>query len=89
MEELVFKDKGRHVRDFVVMRPLILTDGKARGDSGLRVGWEWGVDGGEERGEEKGPEIGYYVGRRDVGRWTFEKVICEGGWEGKCVYLTY
>ncbi|KUJ13251.1 uncharacterized protein LY89DRAFT_721301 [Mollisia scopiformis] len=89
MEEVVFQDKGKHVRDFVIMRPLILTDGKARGDGGLRVGWEWGIKGGDGRIQEKGPEIGYYISRKDVGIWTFEKVICQGGWEGKCVYLTY
>ncbi|PVH71526.1 hypothetical protein DL98DRAFT_471545 [Cadophora sp. DSE1049] len=89
MEELAFKDKGTHVRDFVIMRPLILTDGIAKGDGGLRVGWEWGVEGVEERLEEPGPEIGYTVSRRDVGTWIFEKAVCQGGWEGKCVYLTY
>ena len=89
MEELVFKDKGIHVRDFVIMRPLFLTDGKVRGDNSLRVGWEWGVEGGEERVKEQGPEIGYYVSRKDVGTWIFEKAICQDGWEGKCVYLTY
>lgn len=57
MEEVVLKDKGAHVRDFVIMRPPFLTDGEARGDSVLRVGWEWGAE--------------------------------RGGWEGKCVYLTY
>ena len=89
MEELIFADKGTHVRDFVVMRPLFLTDGKARGDEGLRLGWEWGVEGDATRVKEPGPEIGYYVSRRDVGTWTFEKAICQGGWDGRCVYLTY
>lgn len=89
MEELAFKDKGTHVRDFVIMRPLILTDGIARGEDGLRVGWEWGVEGDEGRLKEQGPEIGYYVSRKDVGTWIFEKAICQGGWDGKCVYLTY
>ncbi|KAK0099673.1 hypothetical protein ONS95_013434 [Cadophora gregata] len=89
MEELAFKDKGAHVRDFVIMRPLFLTDGIARGDGGLRVSWEWGVEGAEKRPNEPGPEIGYTVSRKDVGTWIFEKVICQGGWEGKCVYLTY
>ncbi len=88
MEAAVIGDKGTHVRDFVVMRPLILTDGKARGDAGLRVGWEWGVE-GDEKTSEPGPEVGYSVSRRDVGTWIYEKVIVQGGWEGKCVYLTY
>jgi hypothetical protein len=89
MEQLVFGDKGSHVRDFVVIRPPFLSNGKARGDDGLRVGWEWGVEGGEERVQEPGPEIGYYVSRRDVGTWTYEKAIVQGGWDGKCVNLTY
>lgn len=89
MEDLAFNDKGTHVRDFVIMRPLFLTDGIARGDDGLRVGWEWGVEGDENRLKEHGPEIGYSVSRKDVGTWVFEKAICQGGWEGKCVYLTY
>ncbi|KAH7393552.1 hypothetical protein BKA64DRAFT_755810 [Cadophora sp. MPI-SDFR-AT-0126] len=89
MEELALKDKGTHVRDFVIMRPLFLTDGMANGNSVLKMGWEWGVEGVEDRLEEPGPVIGYTVSRKDVGTWIFEKVICQGGWEGKCVYLTY
>lgn len=89
MEDVVLRDQGDHVRDFVIVRPLVLTDGEARGEKGLRMGWEWGVEGSEERELEKGPEIGYYVSRKDVGTWIFEKAVCEGGWEGKCVYLTY
>lgn len=89
MEELVFADKGAHFRDFVVLRPLILTDGEAKGDGGLRVGWEWGVKNEAAKTKEPGLEVGYSVSRRDVGNWTFEKVIVQGGWEGKCVYLTY
>ncbi|MCJ1404789.1 hypothetical protein MMC11_008015 [Xylographa trunciseda] len=89
MEEVVLRDKGAHVRDFVVIRPAILTDGKTRGDSGLRVGWEWGAERNDQAVKEPGPEVGYYVSRKDVGTWIFEKVIVQGGWEGKCVYLTY
>lgn len=89
VEELVFKDKGAHVRDFVIMRPPILTSGPAKGDGGLRVGWEWGIEGIEGRPEEPGPVVGYTVSRRDVGTWIFEKAICQDGWDGKCVWLTY
>jgi len=52
MEELVLTDNGAHVRDFVIMRPLFLTNGDVRGDKRLRVGWEWGVDGVEGRVKE-------------------------------------
>lgn len=89
MEEVVFTDKGKHVRDFVIMRPLFSTNGEVRGDDGLRVGWEWGIQGDKNRVLEPGPEIGYYVSRKDVGKWIFDKVAIEGGWEGRCVYLTY
>lgn len=89
MEELVFADRGAHVRDFVVLRPLVLTDGEAKGDNRLRVGWEWGVQNEGTKTKEPGPEVGYFVSRRDVGTWVFEKAILQGGWEGKCVYVTY
>lgn len=89
MEEVVLKDKGAHVRDFVIMRPPFLTDGEARGDSVLRVGWEWGAERNDQAVKEPGPEIGYYVSRKDIGAWIFQKVVVQGGWEGKCVYLTY
>jgi hypothetical protein len=89
MEALIFADQGVHVRDFVIIRPLVLTDGPTKGDDGLRVGWEWGIEREEGDIREPGPEIGYFVSRRDVGKWTFDKVIAQGGWEGKCVYLTY
>lgn len=89
MEEVVLKDKGAHVRDFVIMRPPFLTDGEARGDSVLRVGWEWGAERNDQAVKEPGPEIGYYVSRKDIGAWIFQKVVVQGGWEGKCVYLTF
>ncbi|KAM0347330.1 hypothetical protein ACHAPU_004849 [Fusarium lateritium] len=89
MENVIMEDKGRHIRDFVIMRPLVLTDGDAKGDGQLRVGWEWGITDGEDRAKEPGPEIGYTVSRKDVGKWTFDHVVAEGGWEGKCVYLAY
>lgn len=89
-EGLLRRDQGGHVRDCVVVRPTLLTDGVARGVAELRVGWEWV---GEERVRdgvvEVGPQLGWGVGRRDVGAFVFEKVVCEGGWEGRCVSLTY
>ncbi|KAF4467994.1 hypothetical protein FALBO_5135 [Fusarium albosuccineum] len=82
MEKVVMEDGGKHVRDFVIMRPLFLTDGAARGDDHLRVGWEWGIDRGEDEVKEPGPVIGYYISRKDVGEWTFNHVIAQGGREG-------
>lgn len=88
MEDLILQDNGRHVRDFVIMRPLILTDGEEKADGQLRVGWEWGVV-GQGRPDEPGPELGYLMSKADLGKWTFSHIVLEGGWEGKCVYLTY
>ena len=89
LETLVFADKGQHFDNFVIMRPLLLTDGAPKGEAGLRVGWEWGVESATHTEKEPGPAIGYTVSRKDVGIWTFENAIVRGGWEGKCVYLTY
>lgn len=91
MEKLMLADKGAHVSDVVIVRPSVLTDGVEKGVAAVRVGWEWGQDGepGEEREREAGPQIGWTVSRRDVGGWVFRKVIVEGGWEGRCVCITY
>lgn len=35
MEKLIFEDEGRHVRDFVVIRPPFLSDGQAKGIDSL------------------------------------------------------
>ncbi|KIL95652.1 hypothetical protein FAVG1_00390 [Fusarium avenaceum] len=76
MEDLILQDNGRHVRDFVIMRPLILTDGEAKADGQLQVGWEWGVVG------EKGPDepltnLGYLMSKADLGMWTFRHIVVE------------
>ncbi|KAH7032622.1 uncharacterized protein B0I36DRAFT_430049 [Microdochium trichocladiopsis] len=76
MEQLVMSDQGRHVQDFVIMRPLILTAGGA-----TEEGWEWGLsdagarDGQSLREREPGPVVGYFVSREDVGKFIFEKVV--------------
>ena len=89
MEDLILEDGGRHVRDFVLMRPVILTDRKVKSDGQLKVGWEWGVVSDEDNVKEPGPEIGYFISKEDLGKWVFDHVVMEGGWEGKCIYLTY
>lgn len=93
MEELVRGDRGEHVRGFVVVRPSLLTDGRPRELESVRAGWEWGVDvdGVQGNGGEKepGPQVGWYVARKDVGEWVFRKAVVEGGWERRCVSLTY
>ncbi|KAJ4376861.1 hypothetical protein N0V86_006297 [Didymella sp. IMI 355093] len=89
-EKLLMNDEGRHIRDCVVVRPTLLTDAKPTGVEKLRVGWVWkGVETEREGVREVGPQLGWRVGRKDVGAWVFEKVLEEGGWEGRCVSLTY
>jgi hypothetical protein len=85
MEEMLFEDNGANVRDFVILRPTLLMDYKPYGVQAVKAGWEWGV----KTAEEKGPQMGYTIGRQDVGQWAFENVIQQGGWEGKCVSLSY
>lgn len=89
-ENLLVNDGGRHIRDCVIVRPTLLTDAAASGVDKLRVGWEWKGEETEKAGvKEVGPQLGWTVGRKDVGGFVFEKVIKEGGWEGRCVSLTY
>ncbi|KAF2465715.1 uncharacterized protein BDR25DRAFT_294742 [Lindgomyces ingoldianus] len=87
-EQLLVNDKGANSRDFVIIRPTLLTDGAARGLGKVRVGWEWGVR-KETQEKELGPALGWTVGRTDVGEFIFREVVVKGGWEGKCVTLTY
>jgi hypothetical protein len=87
-EALALNDRGRHVRDCVIVRPTLLTDA-VMGIESVRAGWEWGALDIEGKEEGPGPALGWSVGRRDVGEWVFRKCIVEGGWEGRCVSLTY
>lgn len=90
MEELLFTAaRDQRIADFVIVRPTLLTDGAPKGTAKVRAGWEWGMQGMEGRQAQKGPELGWTIGRTDVGAWIFEEVIRNGGWEGKCVSLTY
>ncbi|KAF2127675.1 hypothetical protein P153DRAFT_368250 [Dothidotthia symphoricarpi CBS 119687] len=88
-EELLFADRGGHVRDFVIVRPTLLTDSEPKGAQSVKAGWEWGLDEARDGVKELGPMLGYSVGRKDVGEWIFKKCVVEGGWEGRCVSLTY
>ena len=86
MEESVEKAKAEGViRDFVIVKASLLTDGKKLGLDKVRVGWE----GGEADG--KGPAVGYTVSREDVGGFIFEEVIHKSKAEyfGKKVTVTY
>lgn len=89
-ECLLVEDGGRHICDCVIVRPTLLTDAAPAGVAKLRVGWEWKGEEVEKDGaREAGPQLGWSVGRRDVGAFVFEKVVQEGGWDGRCVSLTY
>ena len=89
-EHLLVNDDGAHIRDCVVVRPTLLTDAAPQGVEHVRAGWEWKGAGIEKEGvKEPGPQMGWTVGRKDVGAFMFENVIREGGWEGRCVSLTY
>ena len=86
MEESVEKAKAEGViRDFVIVKASLLTDGKKLGSSKVRVGWE----GGEA--DKKGPAIGYTISREDVGGFIFEEIIDKSKAEyfGKKVTVTY
>ena len=89
MEKLMIADQRTHVRDFVIIRPAILTHGEERGIGSMRAGWEWVPDGRERKEKEDGPAVGWSISRKDAGAWVFKKVIVEGGWEGMCVSLCY
>lgn len=59
---------------YVIVRPSLLTNGKALGEKKIRTGTE-------ER-----PAVGYTISREDVGRWVFENLVRGGagaGGEGK------
>jgi hypothetical protein len=89
-EALVVADRGRHVRDFVIVRPTLLMSGAAKGLEKVKFGWEWAAQESERGGvKEPGPALGYGISRKDVGLFIYRRVMVEGGWEGKCVSLTY
>ncbi|EKG14105.1 hypothetical protein MPH_08720 [Macrophomina phaseolina MS6] len=87
MEDVVIAAKQEGVsREFVIVRPSLLTDGAKKGPDAVRVGWE-NADG---KGNQTGPAIGYTICREDVAAWIWEEaVLKEDAWKGKCVSLTH
>ena len=74
----------RVIRDFVAVRPSLLTDGARLGTRNVRVG--------EEVGKVVKPAVGYTISREDVGGWVFEEMVKGDGGEryaGKMVSITY
>lgn len=63
---------------FVIVRPSLLTNGKAVGVERVRTGTE-------ER-----PAVGWVISREEVGLWMFEELVRgEGGrWVGQKVTVT-
>ena len=83
MEGLIVGEVGKGeesmIRGFVMPRPSMLADGKAKGLGKIRVG------------TETEPAVGYAINRDDVGMWVYEKVVKEEGgkWVGRKPTLTY
>ncbi|ORZ35317.1 hypothetical protein BCR44DRAFT_330623 [Catenaria anguillulae PL171] len=80
------------IRDFVIVRPTLLTDGK-RTFGVVRAGCVEQTEQGEggslsaEQGgcgwkSAKGMAVGYFVAREDVGSFMFEEVVVKDGGEG-------
>lgn len=97
MEQLIVKASdgtpNAALRDFILVRPTLLSDGAEQGVAKVRAGWEsYGADTREKAQGNKGPgpQLGWTIGREDVGGWIFEEGIKNTEkWEGKCVSLTY
>ena len=72
------KEEERGIRGFVNVKPTLLTGGEGKGWEKIRAG------------VETEPAIGWFVARRDVGEWVFERFVrreVEEGWVGRGVSL--
>ncbi|KAK6349413.1 hypothetical protein TWF696_005698 [Orbilia brochopaga] len=102
MEDLVVEAASKGVlRDYMIVRPSLLTDGEATHGK-IRVGHEGSVkdsvqgklalaEGGCGWKIVDGPAIGYVISRKDVGAFVFEEGVHNGGekFKGQKVRLTY
>lgn len=64
-------ENERPIRGFVNVKPTLLTDGEGKGWERIRSG------------QEGRPALGYFVARKDVGEWVFERLVrreAEPGW---------
>jgi len=71
-------ESERPIRGFVNVKPTLLTDGEGKGWEKIKFGLEGR------------PALGYFVARKDVGEWVFERLVrreVEEGWEGRGVTL--
>ena len=84
LAEMAKSSDERAIKDFVILRPSFLTDGKRLGTAKVRVG--------VESAEAAKPAVGYKISREDVGGWMFDKIVNGNGGEkfaGKMVSITY
>ena len=74
----------RAIKNFILIRPSLLTDGVRLGTAKVRVG--------QESIEAVKPAVGYKISREDVGGWVFDELVHGDGGEkfaGKMVSITY
>lgn len=86
MEDLILQeistDKAeRGIREYIIVRPSFLTDGKGNGLTNIKVG------------SEDKPAVGYVISRNEVGAWLFQNSVRHGLREenphlGKIVTIT-
>jgi NAD(P)H-binding len=84
MESLIEEAAAKQsIGEFVIVRPSLLTNGKALGESKVKVGWE--------KEDGTGAAIGFTISRADVGTFIFEKIIRSNAdeFKGKKVSVTY
>ena len=71
-------ENERPISGFVSVKPTLLTSGEGKGWENIRFG------------QEMKPALGYFVARKDVGEWVFERLVkreIEEGWIGGGVSL--
>lgn len=71
-------ESERPLRAYLNVKPTLLTSGEGIGWDKIRYG------------RDDKPAIGYFVARKDVGEWIYERVVrreWEEGWEGNAVCL--
>jgi hypothetical protein len=82
---------GGVLAGFTSIKAPLLTDGKEKGMSKIKVAWKYAE---AQNGVEKEPKnaVGYSISKADVGRWLFETLVNgkdSQNWSGKSVTITY
>ena len=84
LAEMARPTQERTIKNFVIVRPSLLTDGLRRGSNKVRVG--------EETVDAARPAVGYTISRDDVGGWIFDELLHGRKWDkfcGSLVSITY